>query len=95
MTVQRALSRKGVDVHLDPRECELLMQLASNAETANGAGSDHAVYAENAQSYLAVSLALGKQLRELASREPHLFHADDTQRLAQNMIDLILGPNGV
>jgi hypothetical protein len=75
MTVQRALSQKGVDVHLDPRECELLMQLASNAETANGSGSEHAVYAEDTPSYLSVSLALGKQLRELANREPQLFQA--------------------
>jgi hypothetical protein len=72
MTVQRALSQTGVDVHLDPRECELLMQLARNAETANGDGG-HAVYAGDAQSYFAVSLALGQRLRELANREPNLF----------------------
>ena len=73
MTVQRAQSQPGVDVHLDPRECELLIELARNAETANASAGDREVYAEDTPSYLAVSLSLGKQLRELAAREPQLF----------------------
>jgi len=95
MKLQHASSQKGVDVHLDPRECELLMQLARNAETANGSGGEHAFYPEDTSSYLAVSVALGKQLNELAAREPHLFQTDDTQHLAKSMIDLILGPSTI
>ncbi len=58
----------GAVVHLTQRECELLMQLACNAEKVNGADSDtRAVYSDAPQTYLSVSLALGRQLLALAN----------------------------
>jgi len=69
MTLKSDMLLHGADVHLDASECELLIQLAQNAEKANGAeADDRAVYTEGKQSYLGVSLALGRKLLTLASK---------------------------
>jgi hypothetical protein len=71
MTVKSPMLVQGADVHLDASECELLMQLACNAEKANGACADeHAVYTDAQKSYLSVSLALGRRLLALANQGP-------------------------
>ena len=64
MTVKSDLLDRGADIHLDALECELLMQLACNAEKANG--SDRTVYSGGAPTYMSVSLALGRRLLALA-----------------------------
>jgi len=68
MTVKSDLLDRGANIHLDARECELLMQLACNAEKANGSGSEsRAVYSDGgAPTYMSVSLALGRRLLALA-----------------------------
>ena len=77
MTLKSNVLLDGADVHLNASECELLIQLARNAEKANGAGTDdHAVYTEAQQSYLSVSLALGRRLLVLAGK--------GTQRVVSN-----------
>jgi len=65
MTVKSDLLDRGADIHLDALECELLMQLACNAEKANDAGSE-SVYSDGAPTYMSVSLALGRRLLALA-----------------------------
>jgi hypothetical protein len=72
MTLKSDMLLHGADVHLDASECELLIQLAQNAEKANGAeADDRAVYTEGQQSYLGVSLALGRRLLVLAGKGTH------------------------
>jgi hypothetical protein len=72
MTVKRDVLAHGADVHLDASECELLIQLACNAEQVNGpAGTDQrAVYTDAQKSYLSVSLALGRRLLALTNQDP-------------------------
>ena len=71
MTVKSHVLVHGADVHLDASECELLIQLACNAEKANGVGADQrAVYTDAQKSYLSVSLALGRRLLALANQGP-------------------------
>jgi hypothetical protein len=74
MTLKSEMLLHGADVHLDASECELLIQLARNAEKVNGAGMDErTVYTEAQPSYLSVSLALGRRLLVLASKgTPHV-----------------------
>jgi hypothetical protein len=71
MTVKSNVLAHGADVHLDASECELLIQLACNAEKVNGVGVDQrAVYTDAQKSYLSVSLALGRRLLALANQGP-------------------------
>lgn len=72
MTVKPDVLAHGADVHLDASECELLIQLACNAEQVNGAaGTDQrAVYTDAQKSYLSVSLALGRRLLALTNQGP-------------------------
>jgi hypothetical protein len=67
MTVKSDLLDRGADIHLNALECELLMQLACNAEKANGSGTEQrTVYSDGAPTYMSVSLALGRRLLALA-----------------------------
>ena len=67
MTIKLLGLPDGAVVHLNRTECELLMQLACNAEKVNGAASDtRAIYSDESPTYLSVSLALGRRLLALA-----------------------------
>ncbi len=67
MTIKSEALHLGADIHLDALECELLMQLACNAEKANAGAVERAVYSDAPLTYLSVSLALGRRLRALAN----------------------------
>src|SRR5262249_20180697 len=69
MTLKSDVLLHGADVHLDPSECELLIQLACNAEKVNCTSTEsRAVYTEAQPSYLSVSLALGRRLLALSTQ---------------------------
>lgn len=69
MTIKSAVLIEGADVHLDASECELLMQLACNAEKVNASGSnEQTVYKDAHQTYFSVSLALGRRLLALSNQ---------------------------
>ena len=82
MTV-KTIADAGVDVHLDPHECELLVQLARDAAATP--------YAADAtpDTYFAVSLRLGQQIERALQGRARA--GTDRARLAQQMVSLILG----
>ena len=87
MTVKAIAGDTGVDVHLDPHECELLVQLARDAAAAPYPTDDAPA------TYFAVSLRLGQQIdRALQVRARA---GADRAGLAQQMVSLILGDRGV
>ncbi len=67
MTVKSPELVDGAVVHLNSIECELLMQLACNAEKVNAESRERAVYSDAPETYLSVSLALGRRLLALAN----------------------------
>jgi hypothetical protein len=71
VTIGQRRGRSGVDVHLEPEECALFVQLVADAQRVDeselGSGG---VYSHAAPSYLSLSLSLGKKIRELIEREP-------------------------
>jgi len=93
MTIELCGEQPGVTVHLDPAECALLVRLAADAERVNRTGLESGtVYTEAGNSYLSLSLALGRKIQELARQQAAALNASREQRsLAQTMIDLVLG----
>jgi hypothetical protein len=92
MTIEKRAEAAGIDVHLDPEECELFMRLASDAEKVNAGGLEPGVYKNADPSYFALSLALGRQIRALAAQESASSRREsDPRPLARAMVDLILG----
>jgi hypothetical protein len=67
MTIEKGPEHAGVDIHLDPNECELLVNLASDAEKVSWGDEPTAPRAGAAQrqSYFSLSVALGKRIRAL------------------------------
>jgi hypothetical protein len=60
MTIERVERHAGVDVHLDPDECELFVRLARDAAQAT--------YSDSAPNYFSVCVKLGQRLDELLYR---------------------------
>jgi len=69
VTVTSDALLRGADVHLDPMECELFMELACNAEKVNGGPDRPTVYCDTPRTYLSVSLALGRRLLALRHQD--------------------------
>jgi hypothetical protein len=89
MTIDKRAEQAGVDVHLDPAECELFSRLAADAEKASG--SETLTYADGDSTYFSLSLALGKKIRALAEADSTFLHdASERRPLARAMVDLIL-----
>ena len=80
MTIEKRPERAGVNVHLEPEECELFMKLASDPGT---------ITRENETS-LALSLTLGRKINALLSDDSDRFGGLAARPLARSMIDLIL-----
>ena len=68
MTIEKRAEHAGVDVHFDPDECELFMNLASDAEKVSWGDEPTAPCADAARSYFSLSVALGKRIRALSNR---------------------------
>jgi len=54
MTIEHGERRAGVDVHLDPDECELLVRLARDAAQAT--------YGDAAPTYVSLCVRLGQRI---------------------------------
>ena len=54
MTIEHVERRAGVDVHLDPDECELLVRLARDAAQAT--------YGDAAPTYVSLCVRLGQRI---------------------------------
>ncbi len=65
MTIEKHPNQTGIDVHLEPAECELFLRLALDAEKASDGGEASRRYAEPELSYFSISLALGQKIRAL------------------------------
>jgi hypothetical protein len=91
MTILRNDRRRGIDVHFEPDECQLFMQLAADAEKAAVAAGTASAPVDRAPTYFTVSLAIGRQIRSLneAHATADRFSATATP-LVRSMIELIL-----
>ena len=70
MTIEERGEHAGVDIHLDPEECELFMKLASDAEQADaGTLARSGSEGQPRATYFSVSVALGKKIRALADKK--------------------------
>ena len=61
MKVEKLDKGAGVTVNLEPAECELFVRLALDAQTA--------AFQETANSYLSLSLTLGKGILDLRQKQ--------------------------
>jgi hypothetical protein len=70
MVIASHLERPGVDIHLEPEECELFVRLASDAEKVRQGDSDSvSPVADSTSSYFALSVALGRMIRALSDQQ--------------------------
>jgi len=68
MLIQKHTEHSGVDIHLDPDECDLFVRLSIDAETAALEGNHHAATTDDGDgpaSYFTLSVALGRRIRAL------------------------------
>ncbi len=84
MTIERIGERAGVNVQLDPEECELFLKLARDAAKTT--------YSDAAPTYFAVCLKLGQRLTAIMDESPG-HRVRDARPLADRMVALILGEN--
>jgi len=64
VTVGTGGGSAGVEVHLDPDECELLMRLAEDASQAT--------YGQGASNYLSICVRLGQRIHAVLNESPRL-----------------------
>ena len=67
MRITSINAAQGVDVHLDPAECEIFVKLALDAEAARDGREPRAEWMTN---YVSLSIALGNKLRGLGKLTP-------------------------
>jgi hypothetical protein len=60
MTLRDGGVRRGVDLHLEPEECELFMKLATDAEKA--------IYPASAPTYFSVCVKIGQRINSVVSQ---------------------------
>lgn len=71
MTILKHVERPGVDVHLDPDECDLFVRLSIDVEkaleeTRQGAAAND----PDGSNYFTLSVALGRRIRALREAPP-------------------------
>jgi hypothetical protein len=69
MTIEKCGQHVGVDVHLEPSECELFIRLASDLERLHSGSDEPLVHIETAPSYFSLSAELGNRIRALTRPE--------------------------
>jgi hypothetical protein len=62
MTIEKRGLRAGVDVHLDPDECELLVRLARDAAQTT--------YSDRVPSYVSICVRLGRRIDAMLNPSP-------------------------